>query len=61
MRTGAFKAATMVGASVLLVVLALALSFGVNVVQAAGQGLPVALAAAALAGFLVELDRRVIW
>ncbi len=61
MRTTAMLVAGVVGASTLLVVLALAFGFGVGLTGAAGQALPIVLAAALLAGFMVELDRRVIW
>ena len=61
MQTTALKAAAMVGMSGLLVVLALALGFGIDAGQAATQVLPIALVAAALAGFVVELERRAVW
>ncbi len=60
MQTAALKAAAMVGMSGLLVVLTLALGFGIDAGQATNQVLPIALVAAALAGFVVELDHRAV-
>ncbi len=61
MRTTAMLVAGLVGAVSLLIALALAVGFGIGLAQAAAQVWPVALAAAALAGFMVELDRRATW
>jgi hypothetical protein len=58
MRTTAMLVAGAVGVIALVIVLSLAAGFGVGMAQAAGQAWPVALAAALLAGFMVELDRR---
>ena len=60
MRTTAVKAAALVGTSAIFVVLALGLAFNIDLGQAAGQVLPVALAAALMTGFMVELDRRAV-
>ncbi len=61
MRATAILVAGIVGVSSLLVALVLAFVFGVGLSQAAGQVWPAVLAAALLAGFVVELDRRVSW
>jgi len=61
MRTTALVVAGIVGTSALLVVLALAIGFGIDLGQAAGQAVPAAVALAILAGFMVELDRRATW
>jgi hypothetical protein len=50
--------AGVVGLISLLVVIALAVGFHLSPLRAAGQALPLTLAAALLAGFLVSTERR---
>lgn len=61
MRTTAMLVTGLVGMGSLAIALALAAVFGVGMSQAAGQVWPVVVAAALLAGVMVEIERRTSW
>jgi len=61
MQTTTILTAALVGVTSVAIACALALGFGVGITQAASQVWPVALAAALLAAFMVEADRRASW
>ncbi len=61
MRTTTILTAGLVGVTSVAVACVLALGFGVGLTQAASQVWPVAIAAALLAAFMVEADRRASW